>query len=60
MLHLTVLNLSSNQLSVVHDVHHLKCLVELILDDNLIKEFQPEIAGLPKLRILSAKNNRIL
>lgn len=60
MIHLTVLNLSNNQLSIVHGVHHLKCLAELILDNNLLKEFQAEIAGLSKLRILSAKNNRIL
>lgn len=60
MLHLTVLNLSSNKLTAAHGVHHLKCLVELVLDDNLIEEFQPEITSLPKLRTLSAKNNRIL
>ena len=60
MLHLTVLNLSSNKLTIVHGVHHLKCLMELVLDGNLIEEFQPEITSLPKLRILSAKNNRIL
>ena len=60
MLHLTVLNLSNNKLTIVHGVHHLKSLMELVLDGNLIEEFQPEIASLPKLRILSAKNNRIL
>ena len=60
MLHLTVLNLSNNKLTIVHGVHHLKSLMELVLDSNLIEEFQPEIASLPKLRRLSAKNNRIL
>ena len=60
MVHLTVLNLSNNKLTIVHGVHHLKCLTELMLDNNLIEEFHPEIASLSKLRILSAKNNRIL
>ena len=60
MVHLTVLNLSNNKLTILHGVHHLKCLTELILDNNLIEEFQPEIASLSKLKILSAKNNRIL
>lgn len=60
MLHITALNLSNNKLTIVHGVHHLRCLIELMLDNNLIEEFQPEIAGLSKLRVLSAKNNRIL
>ena len=60
MVHLTVLNLSNNKLTVVHGVHHLKCLTELTLDNNLIEEFQPGITSLSKLRILSARNNRIL
>ena len=60
MVHLTMLNLSSNHLAIVHGVHHLKCLVELILDNNLIEKFQPEIISLCNLRTLSAKNNSIL
>lgn len=60
MVHLTVLNVSSNKLAFVHGVHHLRCLTELMLDDNLVEEFQPEIASLSKLRLLSAKSNRIL
>ena len=60
MVHLVVLNLSNNKLTIVHGVHHLKCLTELMLDNNLIEEFQPDIASLSKLRILSAKNNCIL
>lgn len=60
MVHLTALNLSSNQLTIVYGVHHLKCLEELMLDNNLIEEFQSEIATLSKLRVLSAKNNSIL
>jgi len=60
MVHLVILNLSSNQLTIVHGVHHLKCLEELVLDNNLIEVLQSEIATLSKLRVLSAKSNSIL
>ena len=60
MCHLTVLDVSGNQLTLVHDVHYLKCLVELILDNNEVNKVQADITKLLKLRLLSAKNNRIL
>jgi len=60
MCHLTVLDLSGNQLTMVHGVHHLKCLMELILDNNVFSRLQVELVNLSKLRLLSVKNNSIL
>ena len=60
MCHLAVLDVSGNQLAMVHGVHHLKCLVELVMDNNVVSKFQAEVTKLPKLRLLSAKHNRIL
>lgn len=60
MIHLHLLDMSSNQLSSLHDVENLVSLDTLIVDDNKLEELPPGIEELQLLRVLSIRNNSIL
>lgn len=55
-----MLDLSANEIQAVPPLSAaLPALAELILDENAIRALGDEISGLPKLKKLSARSNRI-
>lgn len=59
MLHIRLLDLSSNQLSSLHDLQNLVCLDTLVVDDNKLEEIPSGMGQLQLLRVLSIRNNSI-
>ncbi|CAN0375783.1 unnamed protein product, partial [Laminaria digitata] len=55
-----VLDLSANEIQAIPPLSvALPALAELILDENAIRALGEEVSGLPKLKKLSARSNRI-
>ena len=59
MVHISTLNVSTNQLSSLNHIENLVALETLVADDNKLQGLPPGTNNLQLLKVLSIRNNRI-
>lgn len=59
MVHISTLNVSTNQLSSLNHIENLVSLETLVADDNKLQGLPPGTDNLQLLKVLSIRNNRI-